>query len=400
MHCPGENWNCTESDCGGNVTISVLLSDTISEIKEDGSNVKDIVQEIASTDDKTAWIKSLVKVAGNEGFEIGKGYFAGALSKGLMVKHLTINDEIDCDRNLRDMGVIDGLDGLNLNSSSIYTNGTEDITLICKYKVKLLNLLNNDITFSFVQTAKTKAWGAQALVSSDKEDDSNAVEGDKVTLVGAGEGEKFGEYAAKAKPVDGYVDVIIHASSDGKMQIYANGAWVDINSKNFEKIMKNRGLEGKNIRLVSCGAGAVDSGIANSVADRLNVNVLAPTDTVWAYPDGTLTVGPTADSNTGEWIVQHGMVKNCIGSWIIGDKPWMAHEWLFGVLIYLVSCMGMRWIVIGCHLLYLIVVYLCCKQAGLFRKNQNPPALYWMLVLLPQFAVYANMTVARPQYGG
>lgn len=101
---------------------------------------------------------------------------------------------------------------------------------------------------------------------------------------------------------------------------------------------------------------------------------------------------------TGEWIVQHGMVKNCIGSWIIGDKPWMAHEWLFGVLIYLVSCMGMRWIVIGCHLLYLIVVYLCCKQAGLFRKNQNPPALYWMLVLLPQFAVYANMTVARPQY--
>ena len=73
---------------------------------------------------------------------------------------------------------------------------------------------------------------------------------------------------------------------------------------------------------------------------------------------------------------------------------------LFGVLIYLVSCMGMRWIVIGCHLLYLIVVYLCCKQAGLFRKNQNPPALYWMLVLLPQFAVYANMTVARPQYGG
>lgn len=303
MHCPGENWNCTESDCGGNVTISVLLSDTISEIKEDGSNVKDIVQEIASTDDKTAWIKSLVKVAGNEGFEIGKGYFAGALSKGLMVKHLTINDEIDCDRNLRDMGVIDGLDGLNLNSSSIYTNGTEDITLICKYKVKLLNLLNNDITFSFVQTAKTKAWGAQALVSSDKEDDSNAVEGDKVTLVGAGEGEKFGEYAAKAKPVDGYVDVIIHASSDGKMQIYANGAWVDINSKNFEKIMKNRGLEGKNIRLVSCGAGAVDSGIANSVADRLNVNVLAPTDTVWAYPDGTLTVGPTADSNTGEWVV-------------------------------------------------------------------------------------------------
>ena len=172
----------------------------------------------------------MVKVAGNEGFEIGKGYFAGALSKGLMVKHLTINDEIDCDRNLRDMGVIDGLDGLNLNSSSM-------------------------------------------------------------------------------------------------------------------------------------------------------------NDAFWHI-------------KTGEWIVQHGMVKNCIGSWIIGDKPWMAHEWLFGVLIYLVSCMGMRWIVIGCHLLYLIVVYLCCKQAGLFRKNQNPPALYWMLVLLPQFAVYANMTVARPQYGG
>lgn len=209
-------------------------SDAISELKEDGSNIKDVAKEIAATEDKAAWIKSLVKVAGNEAFEVGKGYFAGALAEGLMRKHLTMNDEIDCDRNLKNMGVVDGMGGLNLTASSIYTNGTEDITLICTYDIKLLTLLNNDITFHFVQTAKTKAWGAQALVSGDvTKDTANAVSG-KTVLV---------------------------------------------------------------------GAGAIDSGIAYSVADQLHVNVLAPTDTVWAYPDGSLVVGPDASTDSGEWVV-------------------------------------------------------------------------------------------------
>jgi hypothetical protein len=280
------------------------LSDTIDEVQEDGSNFMSVVEQISNTEDKSAWVKSLIKAGENELFEAGKGYACGAIVKGLMVKHLTGGSDTSCDANLKHMGVVNGLSGLNLNRSSFYTNGTEDVTLICSYDVKLLTLLRKDIKFHFVQCAKTKAWGAQALVHrKDADSTDGVVEGDKVVLVGAGEGEEFGTYAAKAKPVDGYVDVIIHASDDGKMMVYANGDWVRFTSNNLASYLESRGLGGQNIRLISCGAGAVDSGIANSVADKLNVNVLAPTDTVWAYPDGTLVVGPDAATDTGEWVV-------------------------------------------------------------------------------------------------
>jgi len=30
--------------------------------------------------------------------------------------------------------------------------------------------------------------------------------------------------------------------------------------------------------------------------------VLAPTDTLWAYPNGTLVIGPDAITQTGKWV--------------------------------------------------------------------------------------------------
>ena len=70
-----------------------------------------------------------------------------------------------------------------------------------------------------------------------------------------------------------------------------------------DEILKNGTVDFSRIMVTNSLQELLAATIANSVADRLNVNVLAPTDTVWAYPDGTLTVGPTADSNTGEWVV-------------------------------------------------------------------------------------------------
>lgn len=211
---------------------------------------------------------------------------------------------------LKRLGVVDGFKGLHMYDSRVYINGTEDIALVCKYKVKVLKLLNIDYSFSFVQCAKTKAWGAKSLVDERMhEKEENAVDGKEVKLEGDDdEYKKFVEYASKAQPVDGYVDVIVHCNEyeengvkKTKMQVYANGAWVDISSNNLKRIMKNRGLEGQNIRLISCGTGS--NKIAQSVADTLNVDVLAPSNTVWAYPDGYMTVGSTAQDKSGTWKV-------------------------------------------------------------------------------------------------
>lgn len=101
---------------------------------------------------------------------------------------------------------------------------------------------------------------------------------------------------------------------------------------------------------------------------------------------------------TGEWIIKKGFPLSCYGSWSIPDKEWLAHEWLFGVLIYLVSNINYDAIVIFFEIIFCLVLLLCCKQGGIFQKNENPPTIYWLFVIVPQFAIYACMNTARPQY--
>ena len=40
-----------------------------------------------------------------------------------------------------------------------------------------------------------------------------------------------------------------------------------------------------------------------SLAEQLNVKVIAPSNVVWEMPDGTMTIGDTPNSNNGEWRV-------------------------------------------------------------------------------------------------
>ena len=58
---------------------------------------------------------------------------------------------------------------------------------------------------------------------------------------------------------------------------------------------------GTDVRLLSCSTGASRTGFAQNLANQMNVNVQAPTDTLWVRPNGVMTIGPTAQANTGTW---------------------------------------------------------------------------------------------------
>lgn len=78
----------TIKDFGSNNTLSNGDIDAIKEgigsLKNNYTKMDEIVEQIKNTEDKSEWIKSLVKVAGNEGFEFIKGAGGGAIAKGLM----------------------------------------------------------------------------------------------------------------------------------------------------------------------------------------------------------------------------------------------------------------------------------------------------------------------------
>ncbi len=272
--------------------------ETVSSSIEDMEN---LAVKIASSGDRKAWVMSVLKICGNETYEALKGLLGGALTKGLMQKHLFSISGANSDMYLRQLGVVEGMKGLNTFHSALFVNGTDDIQLICKYQIKVVELLNHEFTFSIVQTAHTKVWGGKALAGADSDYAAEEAATGKFVYVSGEDGDKFGEYAAKARPNPGYVDVIIHASTDGKMQVMYNGAWTDVTPSELNEWLDGRGYDGTPVRLISCGAGSETSKIAQEVANELEVNVLAPSDTVWAYPNGNLVVGPDASTNTGKW---------------------------------------------------------------------------------------------------
>jgi len=66
-------------------------------------------------------------------------------------------------------------------------------------------------------------------------------------------------------------------------------------------LKQDAGYAGGPIRLLSCGSGSAPNGFAQNLANKMGVEVMAPSDTIWAFPNGKLVIGPNQFSNTGCW---------------------------------------------------------------------------------------------------
>ncbi len=106
------------------------------------------------------------------------------------------------------------------------------------------------------------------------------------------------------KPIKGFEDVVIHGDKTGFAYFDKNGKELYYTVREFAEILKSSGLyQGGNIRLISWETGADGATTAMSLAEQLNVKVIAPSNVVWVMPDGTMTIGDTPNSNNGEWRV-------------------------------------------------------------------------------------------------
>ncbi|MFG6410656.1 MAG: RHS repeat-associated core domain-containing protein [Bacteroides acidifaciens] len=102
----------------------------------------------------------------------------------------------------------------------------------------------------------------------------------------------FAKYISHRKDVDanGYFDVIAHGTSEG-IEITHNGQHIMVDHKTAARLIQNmEGYNGQAIRLLSCNTGSSDNGFAQNLANRLNVDVSAPTNYLWAEPNGNYYV--------------------------------------------------------------------------------------------------------------
>ncbi len=108
----------------------------------------------------------------------------------------------------------------------------------------------------------------------------------------------FIRWASKAKPLKGHFDVIGHGT-----QFTIQRSGTAINHRVLARLIQNNPkYHGQSIRLLSCNTGACNVNIAQNLASKLNVNVIAPNNTIWAFRNGALTIGRNQFSNTGRFI--------------------------------------------------------------------------------------------------
>ena len=123
-------------------------------------------------------------------------------------------------------------------------------------------------------------------------------------------GDRFLKNAANRAEIDpnGSFDVIAHGLPN-KIQIQtSNGAMLVDHRLAARLISQAPGYTGQNIRLLSCSTGATDTGFAQNLANKLGVVVHAPSDLLWAYPDGRMIVAPKAPSG-GPDLGQLGTIR-------------------------------------------------------------------------------------------
>lgn len=127
---------------------------------EDGAY---IISELELLLSGMGFVKGMGMLALNEGSSAGKSYLAQSMGRAFMKKNLKDSNGGDVNAFLKQYHVKDGLDGLSFAGTEflVSTDGKSSnaLRLTCSYDVKVVNLLNTDITIRFCQSASTDVWG-------------------------------------------------------------------------------------------------------------------------------------------------------------------------------------------------------------------------------------------------
>jgi len=105
------------------------------------------------------------------------------------------------------------------------------------------------------------------------------------------------KFSKNIKPLPNYTDVYIHATKNSFL-VLQNGKFINLSHRAIANYIKSQRITG-NIRLISCNAGQAN--LAQNLANKLGVEVMAANDTVWLYSNGAITIGKQAGVNIGIW---------------------------------------------------------------------------------------------------
>lgn len=180
-------------DAGANLDIGDLdsaltkwdeVSGLLDETSEDFSAAKTKIEEMAENPQNL--LLGMAKLVGSEALEVTKSRaIAEPVTRALIQKHLKRSNDDTADAYCRSIGIIPDtyfgtksyFNGLDFSNSTLFPYGSDEITIIVTYKVKILQLLPVDLEFNITQSAVTRGWlhGDMSSNGNSTEDRVNAL---------------------------------------------------------------------------------------------------------------------------------------------------------------------------------------------------------------------------------
>lgn len=136
--------------------------------KEQIDNLKETVSTIA--EDPKKFIFGIGQLIMSEGLEIFKSQLiVDPLARGMMKKHLMTSkgqSNEDLEQILQGMRIVPGsrfgktsyINGIDFSHSTLFPYGSDEITIVDEYKIKIIPLLPVNLEYSVKQKASTKGW--------------------------------------------------------------------------------------------------------------------------------------------------------------------------------------------------------------------------------------------------
>lgn len=136
--------------------------------KEQIDNLKETVSTIA--EDPKKFIFGIGQLIMSEGLEIFKSQLiVDPLARGMMKKHLMTSkgqSNEDLEQIFQGMRIVPGsrfgktsyINGIDFSHSTLFPYGSDEITIVAEYKIKIIPLLPVNLEYSVKQKASTKGW--------------------------------------------------------------------------------------------------------------------------------------------------------------------------------------------------------------------------------------------------
>lgn len=133
------------------------IGNDFNDLKSKGSDAYNIIKNAAKNPKQIVIV--LTKLLASDGLELAKSrLIAAPICSAIVDNNLRTSSTDSAESFCKRVGIVDGYDGMDFSSSTILTQNTDDIKIVVKYKIKVLQLLPIDSSFEFVQVAQTIAW--------------------------------------------------------------------------------------------------------------------------------------------------------------------------------------------------------------------------------------------------